>query len=77
MHLNKKLKYRFTDCHNQTSFGIRDIEKLYEYFDDDSEYCKPMLIASSFDNNYIKYEIRGDKKKDLSLKQYIFKTHHN
>ena len=26
--LNKKLKYRFTDSHDQTYFGIRDIEKL-------------------------------------------------
>ena len=32
-----------------------------------------MLTASSFDNNYTEYEIRGDKNKDLSLKQYIFK----
>ena len=32
-----------------------------------------MLITSSFDNNYTEYEISGDKNKDLSLKQYIFK----
>ena len=70
MDLNKKLKYRFTNFHDQTYFGIRDIEKLYEYFNDDNE---PMLIASSFDNNYTEYKIRGEKNKDLSLKEYIFK----
>ena len=73
VYLNKKVKYRFTDFHDQTFFGIGDIEKLYEYFDDNSEYYKPMLIASSFHNNYTEYEIRDDKNKNLSLKQYIFK----
>ena len=56
MDLNKKLKYRFTDFHDHTYFGIRDIEKLYEYFNDDNEHYKPMLIASSFDNNYTEYK---------------------
>ena len=56
MDSNKKLKYRFTDFHDHTYFGIRDIEKLYEYFNDDNEPYKPMLIASSFDNNYTEYK---------------------
>ena len=72
VYVNKKQKYCYIDFQDQSYFGIRDIENLFDDFDD-SEYYKPMLIASSFDSNYKEYEIRDNKNKDLSLKQYIFK----
>ena len=36
-----------------------------------NDYNKPTLIKSVFSNNYEEYEIREDKNKNLSLKQYI------
>ena len=39
--------------------------------DNDDDYYKPILIKSSFKNNYKYYESRGDKDKKLSVKQYL------
>ena len=52
-------------------FGIKDIENLFINISD-SDYYKPILIKSSFKNNYEYYEIRGDKNKKLSIQQYLY-----
>ena len=39
--------------------------------DDDDDYYKPILVKSSFDENYKYYESRGDKDKKLSIEQYL------
>ena len=39
---------------------------------DDADYYKPVLTKSSFNNNYEYYEIRGDRYKNLSMKQYLY-----
>ena len=38
-----------------------------------NDYYKPILVESSFENNYKYYESKGDKDKKLSVKQYLFK----
>ena len=54
-------------------FGIRELENLFTNDDYNSDnYYKPVLVGSSFENNYEKYEIRGDKDKELSIKQYLY-----
>ena len=40
--------------------------------DDDDDY-KPILVKSSFKENFKYYESRGDKDKNLSVKQYLYK----
>ena len=35
------------------------------------DYYKPILVRFAFENNFEEYEIRGDKDKNLSLKEYI------
>ena len=52
-------------------FGIKDIENLFINISD-SDYYKPILVKSSFKNNYEYYEIRGDKNKKLSIQQYLY-----
>ena len=52
-------------------FGLRDIENLFDNIDD-SDYYKPTLVKGSFNNNYEEYEIRGDRNKNLSVKQYLY-----
>ena len=64
-----KKKYRHIDYHDQAYYGIEDIEHLIN--DNIDDYYTPVLVRSSFENNFEEYEIRGKKDKNLSLKQYI------
>ena len=67
--LNKK-KYRYNDRDDLDYHGIRDIENLVDNIDDDY-YFKPILVESSFKENYKYYESIGDKSKSLSVEQYV------
>ena len=51
-------------------FGIRDTENLFDKVNEE-DYYKPILVKSSFNGNYKYYESRGDKEKELSVKQYL------
>ena len=68
--LSKKETYEYHDRDDLDYYGIRDIENLFSNVDD---YYKPILVESSFKNNYKYYESRGDKDKKLSVKQYLYK----
>ena len=46
---------------------------MFDNDDDHNDYYKPILVESSFKNNYKYYESRGDKDKKLSVKQYLYK----
>ena len=71
--LNKKEKYQHYDRDDLDYYGINNIENLFGNLDDD-DYYKPILIKSSFKDNYKYYESRGDKDKKLSIKQYLYKS---
>ena len=71
--LNKKEKYKYHDYDDIDYYGIKDIENLFNNVVDDDDYYKPILIKSSFNDNYKYYESRGDKDKKLSVKQYLYK----
>ena len=68
--LNKKEKYIYHDHDDLDYHGIRDIENVFDNIDDD-DYYKPILVKSSFHENYKYYESRGDKDKKLSIEQYL------
>ena len=68
--LDKKEKYQYQDRDDLDYYGITDIEDFLDNVDD---YYKPILIKSSFKDNYKYYESRGDKDKKLSVKQYLYK----
>ena len=40
---------------------------------DNKDYYEPIRIGNAFSNNYIEYEINGDKDKTLSGKEYFNK----
>ena len=40
---------------------------------DEEDYYKPILFKSSFKRSYKYYESRGDRDKNLSVKQYLNK----
>ena len=68
--LDKKEKYQYSDYDDMDYFGIRDIENLFTTIDD-IDYYKPILTRESFNGKCQYYELRGDRYKNLSLKQYI------
>ena len=68
--LNKKEKYRYHDRDDLDYHGIRDNENLFDA-DNNEDYYKPILVKSSFKENYKYYESRGDKDKKLSIEQYL------
>ena len=68
--LNKKEENEYTNHDDLDYFGIIDIENLIGDVDVD-DYYKPILVKSSFKENYKFYESRGDKDKKLSIKQYF------
>ena len=69
--LDEKKEHKHSDRDDLDYFGIRELEKLFDDIDDDN-YYKPVLIRSSFEGNYKRYESRGDKDKKLSVKQYLY-----
>ena len=44
-----------------------------EINENDDNYYKPILVKSSFNEDYKVYESRGDKDKTLSIEQYLNK----
>ena len=37
----------------------------------DKDYYEPIIVKTAFDGNYIQYESKGDKKKTLSIRNYL------
>ena len=60
--LDKKERYKYNNRDDPDYYGIRDVENLFDY-DNNNNYYKPILVKSSFKNNYKYYERRGDKDK--------------
>ena len=69
--LSEKNKYRHTGYDDHDYYGIRDIELLYNNPDD---YYRPILAKQAYNEKYSYYVSRGDKTKELSLKQCIDKV---
>ena len=66
--LSKAKKYH--DYDDIEYNGIRDVKDLFD-LSIDEDYYKPIITKSAFDNNYIQYESRGDKGKNLSIKNIL------
>ena len=50
--------------------GIKDVKDLFD-LSIDEDYYKPVITKGAFNNNYIQYESKGYKGKDLSLKNIL------
>ena len=70
--LNDKEEHSLYDRDDFDYYGIRDIENLFDEASEE-DYYKPILVKSSFKDNYKYYENRGDKEKRLSVRQYLNK----
>ena len=40
---------------------------------DEEDYYKPIKTYSAFNGTYKKYDSRGDRNKNLSVKEYLYK----
>ena len=50
--------------------GIKNVKDLFD-LSIDKDYYKPIIAKSAFDGSYIQYESKGDKGKNLSIKEYL------
>ena len=50
---------------------IRDIHILFKL--DNEVYYEPVWMGNTFNNNYIKYQSNGHRKKTLSIEEYLSK----
>ena len=62
-------KHQYDDNEDLDYKGIRQIENLFDKINEE-DYHKPIKTKSDFNNNYMEYESRGDKDKNLSLEEY-------
>ena len=61
---DKKEKYQYQDRDDLDYFEIKGIKNLFDNVDvDEDNYYKPILIKSSFKNNYKYYESKGIEAK--------------
>ena len=58
--LNDKEKHSPYDRDDLDYYGIKNIENLFDEAREE-DYYKPILVKSSFKDNYKYYESRGDK----------------
>ena len=66
--LSKLKKYH--DYDDAEYKGMRDVGNLFiQSIDED--YYKPIRTKIAFNDNYIEYVSKGDKDKNLSLKEYL------
>ena len=49
--------------------GMRQIENLFNEINED--YYRPIKTKGAFNDNYMEYESRGDKDKNLSIEDYL------
>ena len=49
---------------------LRNMKDLFE-LSIDEDYYKPIITKDAFNGNYIQYESKGDKVKNLSIKKYL------
>ena len=63
-----KLDKYYRDYEDYECKGIKDIKDVFK-LSIDKDYYKSILVKSGYNNNYIKYESKGDKI--LTLKEYL------
>ena len=50
--------------------GIRNVRHLFD-LSIDKDYYKQIIAMGAFNSSYIQYESKGDKGKNLSIKEYL------
>ena len=61
---------KYYDYDDSEYRGIRNVGDLFD-LSIDEDYYEPIIVRSAFDGNYIQYESKGDKGKNISIKKYL------
>ena len=61
---------KYYDYDDSEYRGIRNVRDLFD-LSIDEDYYEPIIVRSAFDGNYIQYESKGDKGKNISIKKYL------
>ena len=67
--LNRLERYQYNNNEDLDYKGIRQIENLFDKIDED--YYKPIRTKGAFNDDYVEYESRGDKDKNLTPEDYL------
>ena len=49
----------------------RAITHIRNHFEQEEGYCKPLSADKFYSNNHFEYEIKGDRNKNLSIKECV------
>ena len=52
---------------------LRDIKNLFELAEEEESSYKSVGVSNFWSNNYIEYEINGDRSQTLSVEEYLNK----
>ena len=52
---------------------LKDIKNLFKHEKEEENYYKPVRVRNVWSNNYIDYKNNGDKKRILSVEEYLDK----
>ena len=69
-YFQKLKRHRDNIIHDTEYKGINEIQYLFNNIDEE-DYYEPIKTVQAFDDNYIKYESRGEKDSKLSLYEYL------
>ena len=68
--LNRLEKYQYNDNEDLDYKGVRQIENLFDEISEE-DYYKPIKTKGAFNNDYMEYEGKGGKDKNLSPEDYF------
>ena len=61
---------KYYDYDDSEYRGIRNVRDLFD-LSIDEDYYKPIIVRGAFNSSYIQYESKGDKGKNLPIKEYL------
>ena len=67
--LNKLKRHKYNIIDDNYYKGINEIENLFNI--DEEEYYEAIKFRESYEGDYIEYESKGDKDKNLLLEEYL------
>ena len=68
---NQKYKKPFYTKHWKETIKDRIIRDIKDYFEQEEDYYKPVIVSNFCSNNYIEYENNSEGNKTLSIKETL------
>ena len=72
----KKIRHGFKLRKENKTIKNRIIRDIWNLFEHEEDYYKPVKAGSFWSNDYIEYESNSDRKKHYQLKNILIKLDH-